>query len=328
MSGLRRLELAVALGHHRSFARAAEAAGVTQPTLSRAIAALEEDLGVRLFDRTTRRVEPTPEGSLFLGRAATLLADAARLTEVLGDYRELRSGRLKLGAGPYALELSVIECLVRLSLRHPGLGLEVVEGPWRDFGPRLLSGELELAVVESSLVAADPRFRVEPLPVHDGYFYCRPGHPLAGRARLALADVLAHPIVGAPIPARVLRLGELAGLPLAFDPVTGDFLPHVTTTSVATAKAIVQRTDGIGIAACMLIDPELRSGALQILDAEVPKLRTAYGVVFLRDRSLSPAALAFVATLREVETELVAKAAVTLRRAGRASRRPRRPAPR
>ena len=76
MKDLRLLEFAVALDRQRSFGRAAESMRVTQPRFSRGIAALEADLGVRLFDRSTRHVRPTPAGTVFLERATALLANA------------------------------------------------------------------------------------------------------------------------------------------------------------------------------------------------------------------------------------------------------------
>ena len=72
---LRLLESAIALAHHRSYARASKALHVSQPTLSRSIAGLEDSLGVRLFDRGRGGVDPTPFGRLLLERGAALLAD-------------------------------------------------------------------------------------------------------------------------------------------------------------------------------------------------------------------------------------------------------------
>lgn len=304
MIDLRLVEFAVALDQHRRFGRAAEAMGVTQPTFSRGIAALEAELGARLFDRSSRRVEPTPAGRLLLERARPLLSAAAGIRGALGDLQELRSGRVAVGAGPYPLDLSVTEAVARLAARHPHLEIEVIEGQWREFGPRLLSGEIELAIMESSIVAADPRFAVQPLPPHQGRFFCRPGHPLDGRKRVDLADVFAFPLVGVRLPARLLLPPRQNVSGASLDPVTGDVLPRITTTSFASTRAIVSRTDGIGIAVPTQIAGELRQGALVLIESEVETLRTAYGICRLRDRTLSPGAQALVETILEVEDEL------------------------
>lgn len=304
MNNLRLLEYAVALDQHRSFGRAAEAMRVTQPSFSRGIASLEATLGARLFDRSSRRVEPTAEGKVLVERARRLLADATGIHDALDDYQNLRSGRLTVGVGPYPLDLSVTECVVRLSARHPLLQLELIEGSWRDFTARLLTGEVEVAVMEATNVAQDSRIEVEALPAHQGCFFCRRGHPLAGRTGVTFGQILQYPFVGVRMPIRAIASARLDKRWLSLDPITGDAIPHIATTSFAAARAIIKRTDGIGIAAPAQLAEDTRQGALHILDADASAVRSGYGIAYLRGRSLSPGARAFVATLKEVEAEL------------------------
>jgi DNA-binding transcriptional LysR family regulator len=304
MNNLRLLEFALALDQHRSFQRAASVMHVTQPSFSRAIAALETQFGARLFDRSNRGVSPTPEGIELLLRARRLLADAAGLHDALDDYRQLRSGRVVIGAGPYALDLSVIETVVRMAKEYPRLQFEIIEGHWRDFGPRLLNAEVELAVVELSIVSKDPRFQVEPLPVHAGCFYGRAGHPLAERKGVTLVELLEYPLVNVRIASRTVKPGKLQPSPFAIDAFTGDMVPSITTTSIATARAIIKRTNGIGIAAPVQLVEDLRLGAVAIIDAGAGMLRSLYGVAYLRGKVLSPGARAFVSCLKAVEAEI------------------------
>jgi len=323
MNNLRPLEYALALEQHRSFGRAAEAMRVTQPSFSRAIATLETQLGARLFERSNRGVSPTPEGIDLLIRARRLLADAAGLRDSLDDYRQLRSGRVVIGVGPYALDLSVVETVVRLATDHPRLQFEIIEGHWRDFGPRLLNAEVELAVVELSIVAKDPRFQVEALPAHAGCFYGRARHPLAGRKGVTLAELLEYPLVNVRIASRTVTPGKLQPSPFAVDAVTGDMLPSITTTSIATARAIVKRTNGIGIAAPVQLAEDLRLGAVAIIDADAGVLQSSYGIAYLRGKMLSPGAQAFVSRLKAVEAEIqtsTSKAKESVRAAGRSHR--------
>ena len=304
MNNLRLLEYAVALDQHRSFGRAAEAMGITQPSFSRGIASLEATLGARLFDRSNRRVDPTAEGKVLVERARRLLADAAGIDDALDDYQNLRSGRVTVGVGPYPLDLSVIECVVRLSALHPLLQLELIEGNWRIFTARLLTGEVEVAVMEATNVAQDPRFEVEMLPPHQGCFFCRREHPLARRTGVTLSQILEYPFVGVRMPIRAIASAKGDERWLSLDPVTGDAIPHIATTSFAATRAIVKRTDGIAIAAPAQLAEEVRQGALSVIDADASAIRSGYGITALRGRSLSPGARAFVATLKEVEAEL------------------------
>jgi DNA-binding transcriptional LysR family regulator len=301
MIDLRLIRCAVMLDRHRNFARAATAIGVTQPTFSRSIAALEAEMDTRLFDRSTRTVEPTAAGRVFLQRAAALLADAARLREEIDEHRALGSGELAIGVGPYPLEISVLEAVARLAARHPAIRIELIEGQWREFTMKLLSGEIELAIAETSALANEPRLTVEALPRHPGVAFCRPGHPLAGRKGLTLPQLLAYPIVSVRMPGRLgPALGRHRGAFRA-DPRTGDVLPHITTTSFASTRAIVKRTDGIGFAADVQLAEDLGRGELAILDFDASAISSRYGLVRLRDRTPSAAAQAFMQLLRDVE---------------------------
>lgn len=327
LAHLRLIEYAVALDQHRSFARAAQAMGVTQPTFSRGIAALERKYAARLFARSSRRVEPTPEGVVFLRHAVALIADAAHMRDALGDYQNLRSGRLVVGVGPYPIDISVTECVARLATRHPLLQIELIEGPWRTFSPTLLSGTIDVAVLEASVFAADPRFEVEMLPPHAGCFYCRSGHPLAGESGVSVAQILEFPFVGLRILARGFPPDSLPHKQLVLDHLTGDVVPRIATTSVAAARAIVKRTDGIGLAAPIQVAEDVRNGTLAILDADNRSFRSGYGIVRLRDRKPSPGVMAFIDTLREVEREIATAVRADLkspkrqRRAKRGTRR-------
>lgn len=306
LPNLRLIEYALALDQYRSFARAAQAMRVTQPTFSRGIAALERQFQVQLFVRSNRRVEPTPEGTVFLNRSAKLLEGVVQLRNDLEDYRNLHSGRIVIGVGPYPLDLSVIECVARLVQRHPQLQIELIEGQWREFGSRLISGAVDIAVVETSILAADPRFEVLMLPSHGGCFYCRRGHPLADRTDVGVEDILDYPIVGLRLPIRAFSTGKPPSHRLALDPATGDVVPHIATTSIAAARSIVERTDGIGIAAPVQLADDVHNGRLVLLDADNSHLRSGYGIVHLRDKMPSPGERAFIETLQEVEAELAA----------------------
>ena len=325
MNNLRLLEYALALDRHGSFRRAAEAMHMTQPNFSRAIASLESQIGARLFDRSNRSVSATPEGAELLVRARRLLADATGLRDALEDYRQLRSGRVVIGAGPYALDLSVIETVVRLAKEHPRLQFEIIEGHWRDFGTRLLNAEVELAVVEMAIVSKDPRFEVEPLPVHSGCFYGRAGHPLAGRKGVTLAEVLAYPLVNVRVASRTIEPGRFQPSTFAIDVQSGDLLPNITTTSIATARAIIKRTDGIGIAAPVQLTEDLRLGAVAIIDAAEGVLQSSYGIAHLRGKVLSPGAQAFVSRLKAVEAEMQSNTPATSKSARAPARLRRRP---
>lgn len=292
------------LAKHGNFARAASELGMSQPTLSRHIAALEGSVGVRLFDRG-RRVEPNAYGQLLLKRAETLTADASELMRELRLMQGLEVGELFVGAGIYPAELSLGRAVGRLTAKHPGLRVEVTTGDWRTIVETTLSTRLDLSVLELSVVEDEKRLTVEALPRHPGVFFTRPGHPLQSTAAPTLEHLADFPFAGpklapraADVMSKVLKQGTT-------DPSSGDYIPPLKMDSIRLAKDAVSVSDAVSLAPLASIAAELASGALAALPIKAPWLHTNYGFAHLKDRSLSPAALAFMTEIRKVELELV-----------------------
>jgi DNA-binding transcriptional LysR family regulator len=120
----RLLRYALVLGERRNFARAAEALGLTQPTLSRSIAALERDLGVRLFERSHKGVTPTVFGRVLLERGAIVLEREAEVRREIQLLAGLEAGSLTVSAGPYFAEGVVATSIARVAVAHPGLRIK------------------------------------------------------------------------------------------------------------------------------------------------------------------------------------------------------------
>jgi len=304
---LRLLHQALTLAKFRNFARAADALHLTQPALSRSIAGLESALGEKLFSRTPQGVVPTAFGELLIQRARVLLDGATALERDFKLMRGLEVGALKVGVGAYPAEMSVARAVGHLMSRHPNLQITLTSGDLRSLTADALAGRLDLAVIEMSLAGAEATLATEPLPQHQGFFFCRAGHPLLSDAGPSLGRLLEFPYVGTRMPARVAhdfyRLAQRG----AIDPESGDYLPPVVVDSVRLAKDVVLAGNAIGAAPLWLIARELEDGSLATLPLALPWLHTAYGFVYLRNRMLSPAALALMAEVRNVEAEIVAE---------------------
>ncbi len=131
--------------------------------------------------------------------------------------------------------------------------------------------------------------------------YCRRGHPLLGRASLSKADLDAFPVVSIRIPPRAARIFPGKG---DLDPDTGDLVPHIEVDELVTARTLVLASDAFGVAAPVQIEPWLRAGEIGVLPYRPPWLKLDYGFVYLRNRSLAPAAMRFMSLVREIEAEL------------------------
>lgn len=182
-----RLEMFLALAEARHFGRAAQAYGVSQPSLSAAIKALEEDLGVPLVRRGARFQGLTPEGERALVWARRIVADARQMRAELRDRSGGLTGALRLGVIPTALP-HVGRLTAPLLERHPGLRVTVVSRTSREILDGIESLTLEAGV---TYLDNEPLGRVAALPLYrEGYrLLVAEGHPLAGRGALNWADL-------------------------------------------------------------------------------------------------------------------------------------------
>ncbi len=97
---LQQLKYVVAIDRYRSFAQAAEALDVTQPTLSGMVGKLEDELDVRLFERTNRKVVTTGIGAKIVEQARLILMEASRIKEMVSESKGEVAGEFRLSVGP------------------------------------------------------------------------------------------------------------------------------------------------------------------------------------------------------------------------------------
>jgi DNA-binding transcriptional LysR family regulator len=302
---LRQLRHVLALDRHRNFARAAEDVGLTQPALSRSLQALEEELGAKLFDRDRSRVQPTALGKRLVELSRPLLNQAKLVERDLRLIIGLGGGMLRVGAAPYAADVSVGRSVGRLLRAHPDIRMDLSVGDWPELQQKVLTDELDIVVAECSHALEDERLTVESLPRHQGVFYCRAGHPLARRDNLSLDDLSRFPFAFTTVPKRLKHLLAARGEPRGELP-DGTTVTDIRVGAPCLAKRIVLDSDAISAAIPLQIREELVAGQLVALPLDAPTLRTDYGIIRLTRRTLSPAAVAFVAVLREVEAEIAA----------------------
>jgi DNA-binding transcriptional LysR family regulator len=146
---LRQLELFVAVTEAGSFSRGAEAALLTQSTVSQHIAALENEVELRLLDRTGQGVLLTKAGELFLLHARLVLNECAALHQAMAGFRGLQQVSLTVGASNIPANYLIPAILPRLAAEHPGIELTMQTGDSRVMLECLLADEVELAVVGS-----------------------------------------------------------------------------------------------------------------------------------------------------------------------------------
>lgn len=302
---LRQLRHVLALAETRNYLRAAEALHISQSALSRSIQALEATLGVTLFDRDKRKVEPTEFGHLLIEHARKVDLAAREIERDFALARGLETGELSIGAGPYGGAALVAKAVGQLCAKHPNLRTNVVIGPWQELPDRLRSREIDLMVAEVRTIRGKDEFEVTELASHPSVVACRPGHPLLREAHPDISAVFRYPLVGPRAPAAdveaILQLAPAAALPelrrRGYLAVTCDSLPVL--------KTVLQNSDALCLMSLFMVVDELRAGTLAVLPPHFDFAgRGTFGVAWVRGRTLSKPARAFVELLLQHDAEL------------------------
>lgn len=294
----RELDVFLTLAQTLSFRRTAEQVHLSQPAVSSLIGRLEDALGVRLFDRTTRSVQLTGPGQVFVEQARLLRDQSDAAVQAVRNVAELQVGQVVLAALPSLAATVVPAAFARFATQFPAIKLQVVDtlsGPAFDL---VRAGQVEFALTAANPAYADLDYT--PL-ASDGFVLLIPrSHPMATSTEpLRWAEVADLVHISMPLPASVRQYADAALLSHRIR-----FSPRYEVEHLATINAMVAA--GLGVAAL----PELaaavapQAGLVQrrLVEPDMPR---PIGVVTRRGRSLSPASAAMVALLREEVRRLV-----------------------
>jgi len=184
---IQQLEYILAVDTHRHFATAASKSNVTQPTLSMMIRKLEDELGVRIFDRTKQPVEPTPEGRQVIIRARQILADVNQLREFAKGLKSDISGDIRIAIiptlAPYLLPL-FLPVFVE---KHSALRVNISELVTHDIIGALKSGDADIGVLATPL--HDPKLVEHPVFYEEFFAYTSASEKVSKKKYLLPKDI-------------------------------------------------------------------------------------------------------------------------------------------
>jgi DNA-binding transcriptional LysR family regulator len=298
---LHTLKVFLAVATERSFSNAARKLYRTQPAVSLAIRRLEDELGERLFDRTSKSAALTDAGKVLLeyARRFVLLEEEARIA--LRELRQLERGRIRIGANETGA-LYLLPLIARYRRVYPHVKIEVVRSLSRQIPEDLLKRNLDLGVLSyepaepglASIVGQEDRLS----------FIVHPQHPLARRRRVSIRElgqeVFAAHNVPSPFRQRVLEIFERHRVPLHMD---------IELPTVEAIKKYVQMKAAVALVPHMCLENELAAGS--VVELEVPELdvRRKIRLVYRRGDALSHAARAFLKLAQSREAPRPAPAA-------------------
>ncbi len=253
---LTRLEYFVAVAEELSFTRAASRLHVSQPPLTQQIQRLEVELGVRLFERSTRRIELTPAGRAVFDEARSILSRHRRLASMASDAAKGRVEVLEVGFVPSAVIGIMPNLIAETRRRFPAMSLVVHEIPIEEQLPLLRKGELDVGFFRSyqpptELISRDlaADHFVVALPV---------GHPLAEKPEVQWCELRNERLIATD---RVLAVTEFDSIVAAC--VANGFSPNIVAESVKGYNTIALVASGIGVAVVpSLVTPIRREGMI------------------------------------------------------------------
>lgn len=290
---LRQLETFVCVARRRSFTRAAEELHLTQPAVTRQIAALEAELKTPLFDRLGKSVPLTAAGEMLLRYAGQILRLTADAREAVAEVGLGASGRLAVGASTTLATYVLPRVLTRFRAAHPGVEVLIRTGVSAHITGLVLSGGVDLGLVtneeptESALV-------LEPLGEYETVLVLAPEHALASRELVTASELVGQPLLlmeaGTNLRHYVDELFASTGVVLA---------PTMELDSVETIKRMVEVGLGISLLPRVAVETEVAAGTLVARPLrEAAHSRRSMALAWRPDKFRTAAMEAFIALLR------------------------------
>ncbi len=282
---LRVLRAFVEVVRQGGFSAAATAIHATQPTISKAVRQLEEELGGPVLQRLGHRVQVTAMGELVYRRAIAMLAERDSLISELAELRGLRRGRLRLGLPQLGSSILFAPLVARYRMLYPDIDIDLAEQGSNRLKQAVLSGELELG---AALAPIDDVFATQPVRDEPLVVVLPPGHALAGRKKLKLAALAEENFL-------MFEAGFALNEMIRNACQERGFLPREAAHSAQPEFIIALVTAGLGIAllprlvAEHQVEPPLRTVLLDEAD-----LRWRLSLIWRAGSILSPAARAWI----------------------------------
>ncbi|MGH6956133.1 MAG: LysR family transcriptional regulator [Caulobacteraceae bacterium] len=266
----------LAIRQFGSFAKAAEALGMSQPSLSKSIARLEDQLKVRIFDRTSSGSELTPIGEAIVERVQRVIAETEDLVRDTALIAGGEAGRVRLGVSPSLSGEFLSHLLLRTAEAYPNLSLHIESGT-RLLAP-LAARELDIAFCGLAPETRDPRFVATGILDCFAVAVASPDHPLARLPRVELSDLAQHRLAGQPGAFRADRPFALPDLEAA---------AFYTTNNYEAAMPLVLAGRAALVASHFVVQRLIRSGELVQLAIDLD-LAVSFVAVTTRAAHFSP----------------------------------------
>jgi LysR family transcriptional regulator, transcription activator of glutamate synthase operon len=290
---LRQLRYLVALADERHFTRAAAREHIAQPALSQQIRRLEQEVGLALVERTTRRVTVTEAGRVLVARARRILAEVEAATAEMQAFSGVLAGHVMVGTMHTMGPVDVSLALAVFHERHPGVELTVREESSEELAEMLRDDELDLA-----FLSVTERMESHGLGLHqlvsEELVVVLPGdHPLAGHEPVRMAELGGEQFISYREGARLREL-------LLFAAHTAGFEPQIQLESNESERIRRLVARHMGVAILPRSDAERPGADVAVTSLVEPSLTRDITLACRDGRRLAPAASEFIELSKEL----------------------------
>lgn len=289
---IRQLQYLVEVARLRSFTKAAESLFITQPTISKTIRTMEDELGVQLIERLGKRIELTDAGNIIVDQAQNILKSFQNLSAELDDLRNLKRGHIRIGLPPMVGSSFFPVVIGQFHQKYPEITIQLFEDGAKKVEIDVASGALDVGVVV--------------LPTNEEGFGCfsfveerlkllvHPSHSLANRTEVKLADLDQESFV-------LFREDFMLHDRIIGECARVGFQPRVIYESSQWDLISEMVAAGLGVALlpetiCAEVDQE----RVRIMPLVEPVIPWKLGIIWREDRYLSFAAREWIRFAKEV----------------------------
>lgn len=296
----RQLLLLIALDEQRNIHRASEELHMTQPAASKQLKDLEEMLGVQLFDRLPRGMEPTIYGETMIRHARMALTSLSLAHEDIVAIKAGLAGQVDIGTiMTPGIEL-LPKAITRTKQQAPRLRIGVEMEQSNILLEQLQRGRLDFMIGRIPERHSSEGLSYEELGDEPACAVVRPGHPLLSARKLSLRELASQawilPPQGSILRARCELMFRRAGLEVPIN--------VIDTTAVLLVTPLLQQTDALNVMPVAVAKYYESQGVLNILPIDLPCRMDAYGIITVEGHIMSPGASLLLKSVREVAREL------------------------
>lgn len=294
---LRQLEAFVAVAETRNFTRAAQRLRSAQSAVSLLVKELEADLGLKLFDRTTRRVELTDPGIEFHGYAEKLLADLQHAVRHTAELVERKRGRIAVAAPPFLATYLLPQVIAKFQGDFPGVQVVLIDAQTDEIVARVTAGEADIGI---GTFAPDEEGITRNLLLRDELMLFSPvKHPLAKIRRPCWAD-----LAGVPAVALTRESGIRALVHQGYQSAQMDLRPVYEVAQITTALALVEAGLGVSVLPTYALSA-VRNRTIAAYTLSIPVMSRNVEIIASLGRSAPPATSEFVQRLQQHARQMV-----------------------